>query len=64
MSSEVNPTVLQATGSVARRQKLSRISRWVLLFATLLGLVVLVVLAVENIREAIPRLNLDFFVSS
>ena len=63
MSSEVSPAALQATGSVARRQKLSRISRWVLLFATLLGLVVLVVLAIENVREAIPRLNLDFFVN-
>ena len=56
MSSEV-------TGSVARRQKLSRLSRWVLLIATLIGLVVLVVLAIENIREAIPRLNWDFFIN-
>ena len=63
MSSEVSPTVLQATGSVARRQKLSRLSRWVLLIATLIGLVVLVVLAIENIREAIPRLNWDFFIN-
>ena len=63
MSLKVDPTLLQATGSVARRQKFSRLSRWVLLFATLLGLVVLIILAVENVREAIPRLNLDFFLN-
>ncbi len=63
MSLKVDPTLLQATGSVARRQKFSRLSRWVLLFATLLGLVVLIILAVENVREAIPRLSLDFFLN-
>jgi len=51
---------LQAEGSVARRQALSRASRWILLVATLLGLVVLVILGIDNAIVGIPSLDWDF----
>ncbi|MDE2670814.1 MAG: phosphate ABC transporter permease PstA [Chloroflexota bacterium] len=51
---------LQAEGSVARRQAWSRTSRWILLAATLLGLVVLVILGIDNAIVGIPSLDWDF----
>ena len=56
-------TSLQATGSVARRQAMSRGSRYVLLGATLVGVFVLLFLAFDVIRVGGGRLNLDFFTS-
>ncbi|MCY3647012.1 MAG: phosphate ABC transporter permease PstA [Chloroflexi bacterium] len=51
---------LQAEGSVARRQAWSRTSRWLLLAATLLGLVVLLILGIDNAIVGIPSLDWDF----
>ncbi|MCY4392299.1 MAG: phosphate ABC transporter permease PstA [Chloroflexi bacterium] len=51
---------LRAEGSVARRQAWSRASRWILLGATLLGLVVLVILGIDNAIVGIPSLDWDF----
>ena len=56
----VQAVTLQAEGSVARRQALSRASRWILLVATLLGLVVLVILGIDNAIVGIPSLDWDF----
>jgi phosphate transport system permease protein len=54
---------LRAEGRVARRQSRSRASRWILLGATLLGLVVLVVLGVDNAITGIPVLDWDFLTN-
>ena len=51
---------LRAEGSVARRQAWSRASRWILLIATVLGLVVLVILGIDNAITGIPSLDWDF----
>ncbi len=56
----VQAVTLQAEGGVARRQALSRASRWILLVATLLGLVVLVILGIDNAIVGIPSLDWDF----
>ena len=54
---------LQAEGGVARRQAWSRASRWILLGATLLGLVVLVILGIDNAIVGIPSLDWDFLAN-
>ena len=54
---------LQATGSVARRQALSRASRWILLAASLLGVAVLVILTTVTIIDGWPRLSLDLITN-
>lgn len=54
---------LVATGAVARRQFASRASRYVLLAATLVGVVVFLYLAYETIRVGAPRLTWDFLIS-
>jgi phosphate transport system permease protein len=54
------PTTLRARGRVARRQSLSRGSTWVLLFATLLGLFILVFLGFDTIRLGGDRVSWDF----
>lgn len=59
----VAPARLRATGSVARRQALSRISRWVLLAASLVGVCVLVYLAYDTINTGASRLSWDFLTS-
>ena len=51
---------LRAEGRVARRQAWSRASRWILLIATVLGLVVLVILGIDNAITGIPSLDWDF----
>ncbi|MBI5949663.1 MAG: phosphate ABC transporter permease PstA [Chloroflexi bacterium] len=52
---------LRATGAVARRQALSRASRWVLLGATAIGIVFLAVLLTDVVRQGAGHLNMDFF---
>ena len=55
--------ILRATGRVARRQALSRGSRWVLLAATLVGVGVLAYLAYDTIDTGATRLSWDFLTS-
>lgn len=54
---------LQATGSVARRQRISRLSRYGLLAATMLGVFILAFLAYDVISTGGTRLSLDFLTS-
>lgn len=54
---------LRATGPVARRQAVSRAARYLLLGASLLGVLVLLVLAYETIVEGAGRLSLSFITS-
>ena len=54
---------LAATGRVARRQAISRASRYVLLGASLIGVVVLVYLLVETFQAGAARLSWDFLTS-
>ncbi len=54
---------LSATGAVARRQAVSRASRYVLLAATLIGVFVFLYLAYETIGKGAGRLNLDFLTN-
>ena len=51
---------LRSSGAVARRQVLSRLSRYVLLTASLIGVAVLLALAYETVREGASRLSWDF----
>ena len=55
--------VLRATGRVARRQALSRGSRWVLLAASLVGVGVLAYLAYDTFDTGASRLSWDFLTS-
>lgn len=57
------PVSLRATGTVARRQALSRASRYVLFFATMLGAVILVFLAYDVVTTGGSRLSWDFITS-
>ena len=59
----VVPVRLRATGSVARRQAISRISRWILLAASLVGVGVLVYLAYDTINTGASSLTWDFLTS-
>ena len=54
---------LQATGAVARRQAISRASRWVLLAAAFLGVAVLAILAYVTIAQGYSVISLDFIIS-
>ncbi len=54
---------LQATGQVARRQRISRLSRWFLLGVSLIGVLALIVLAYDTISNGYSRLSLDFFTN-
>ena len=58
-----HPVALKAQGPVARRQALSRISTYVFLVATLLGLFVLAFLAYDVISKGADRLSLDFLTN-
>ncbi|MDP2673349.1 MAG: phosphate ABC transporter permease PstA [Dehalococcoidia bacterium] len=51
---------LRSSGAVARRQALSRLSRYVLLAASLIGVAVLLALGYETVREGASRLSWDF----
>lgn len=54
---------LRATGGVARRQIVSRLSRYVLMAATAIGVVVLLVLGYDTINQGAARLDVDFLTS-
>lgn len=54
---------LSATGAVARRQVISRSSRYVLLGASLIGVVVLLVLGYITVDEGIGVIDLDFITN-
>lgn len=54
------PATLRATGSVARRQLASRVSRYVFMGAALLGVAILAVLSYDTIETGAERLSLDF----
>lgn len=57
------PVTLAASGAVARRQAISRASRYVLLGASLIGVAVLLLLAYDTIKEGWSRLSIDFLTS-
>lgn len=63
IAQQAEPVTLKATGRVARRQRISRGSTWVLLFATLSGLVVLTFLAIDIIALGGDRLSTDFLTN-
>ena len=54
---------LRAQGSVARRQAVSRASRYVLLLATMVGIGVLALLAIGTLRTGLPALDWQFLTS-
>jgi phosphate transport system permease protein len=54
---------LRAQGAVARRQAISRLSRWVLLAASLVGVGALIYLGVETLMRGWHRLTWDFLTS-
>ncbi|MBK7329076.1 MAG: phosphate ABC transporter permease PstA [Dehalococcoidia bacterium] len=54
---------LRAQGRVARRQAFSRLSRYILLLATLAGIGVLAVLAVDTMVRGLPVLDWQFITS-
>lgn len=54
---------LRATGRVARRQALSRLSRYVLLGATLFAVFVLIYLAIDVVQTGWSRISMDFFTN-
>ncbi|GMU40745.1 MAG: phosphate transport system permease protein PstA [Chloroflexota bacterium] len=54
---------LQATGRVARRQRLSRWSKWGLLAASLIGVVALAALLVDTFLNGYGRISWQFFTS-
>lgn len=54
---------LRSTGRVARRQAVSRASRYLFLAATLVGVAVLAFLAYNTVREGASRLSWDFLTS-
>jgi len=54
---------LRATGRVARRQILSRSSRWALLACSLIGVGILLYLGYETVKAGAGRLSLDFLTS-
>jgi phosphate transport system permease protein len=57
------PIRLQATGPVARRQTISRLSRYVLLAFSLVGVVALFVLGVDTVLNGASRIRPDFFTN-
>lgn len=54
---------LRAEGAVARRQAVSRASRYVLLGASLIGVVILIVLAYDTIAQGAGRINMSFITN-
>lgn len=57
------PFTLQATGSVARRQTISRLSRYGLFAATTVGLVVLLLLGIRILVQGYSHVDWNFFTS-
>ncbi len=62
-TAETTEVSLRAQGAVARRQMVSRASRWVLLGVTLVGVVALAFLAYDVIHTGASRLSWDFLTS-
>ena len=60
LASQTGPVSLKAEGAVARRQLFSRVSRYILLLATVAGIGVLALLAVDVIRTGAPALDWQF----
>lgn len=60
---ESTPVTLHAQGAVARRQAMSRASRYLLLGATLVGVFVLIVLAWDVISTGGSRLSWEFITT-
>ena len=60
---EAGPVSLRATGAVARRQAISRASRWVLLAASLAGVAILAYLTYDTVQTGASRLSWDFVTS-
>jgi phosphate transport system permease protein len=54
---------LEATGQVARRQRISRSSRWVLLALSMVGVVVLAALVFDTVMVGGSRLSWDFLTA-
>jgi phosphate transport system permease protein len=54
---------LRARGAVARRQMISRLSRYVLLAASLVGVAALVYLGIETLLKGWDRLSVDFLTN-
>ncbi len=54
---------LRAQGTVARRQAVSRASRYILLLATMVGIGVLALLAIDTLRTGLPVLDWQFLTS-
>jgi len=54
---------LRATGAVARRQFISRISRYVLLAASLIGVAILIYLAYETLQAGASRVTWHFLTN-
>lgn len=63
MSTAEPPTFLRATGAVARRQAFSRLSRHVLLAASLLGVGMLILLTSVTLNDGWPRLSWDLITN-
>ncbi len=59
----VQADTLRATGRVARRQLVSRLSRWALLASALVGVGILLYLGYETVRLGAGRISLDFLTS-
>lgn len=57
------PVSLRATGAVARRQLISRASRWVLLALSLIGVAILAYLVYDTVEKGVTRLSWDFLTS-
>jgi phosphate transport system permease protein len=60
---EAEPIVLRASGAVARRQALSRASRYVLLGASLLGVAILAFLIYDTVDLGASRLSWGFLTN-
>jgi phosphate transport system permease protein len=58
-----DPSTLSASGAVARRQAVSRASRYVLLAATLIGVAVLAFLTYETVDAGASRISWDFITN-
>ncbi|HWO93164.1 MAG TPA: phosphate ABC transporter permease PstA, partial [Dehalococcoidia bacterium] len=63
MAATERASFLRATGRVARRKLISSASGWVFLAASMLGVMVLVVLAWDTIAQGWARLSWDFLTS-
>lgn len=63
MAAVPDKVTLRPTGAVARRQFISRASRYVFLGATLIGVVVLIFLAIDTVATGGNRLSIDFLAN-